>query len=437
MFDARARTFRRQQGARRVYSHACARIEYFMYGTLTLGGENASNGVVVTEQPMTDRPGEPTMAELLEEETPPRELRRGDIVEGQVMGVDQDGILVSVGYKSEGMVPAREFRSIGPDPAARYQVGDSIRVYVLDTMGREGQVVLSIDRARAAGAWVELEAVEQSGGTICGRIVGHNRGGAVVDIDGLQGFVPLSQVSLPPGSDHDSALAARVGEEVTLKVLEVNRKRNRVVLSERGALREQREGLKDQLLDQLQEGDRRHGRVTGISSFGAFVDIGGADGLIHISELSWTPVTKVEECVHVGQEVDVEVMRVDRENRRIALSLRRLEPTPWETAADRFAVGQLVNGSITKLSDFGAFARVDGAIEGLIHISELTERHIRHPKEVVDVGDTMTLRVVSLDLERRRLGLSLRRVEDDDSVTEYHDPVEYYDPYGFDSERER
>ncbi len=385
---------------------------------------------------MADRPVEPTMAELLEqEESQPQELQRGDIVEGQVMGIDVDGILVSVGHKSEGMVPPREFRSIGSDPSVRYQIGDPIDVYVIDTIGREGQAVLSLDRARAATAWVELEAAEQNGGAVRGRITGHNRGGAVVDIDGLQGFVPLSQVALPPGADHSSALAARVGEEVTLKVLEVNRKRNRAVLSERGALRELREGLKNQLLNELQEGDRCHGRVTGISNFGAFVDIGGADGLIHISELSWAPVSKVEDCVQIGQEVDVQVMRVDRENRRIALSLRRLEPTPWETAADHLAVGQLVNGSITKLSDFGAFARVDGAIEGLIHISELSERHIRHPREVVEVGDTMTLRVVSLDLERRRLGLSLRRVEEDDAVTDYHDPVDYYDPYGYESER--
>ncbi len=373
------------------------------------------------------------MAELLEqEETQPQELQRGDIVEGQVMGIDADGILVSVGHKSEGMVPPREFRSIGPDPSARYQIGDAIDVYVLDTLGREGQALLSLDRARAASAWVELEAAEQSGGTVRGIITGHNRGGVVVDISGLQGFVPLSQLALPPGADHASALAARVGEEVTLKALEVNRKRNRAVLSERGALRELREGLKNQLLNELQEGDRRHGRVTGISSFGAFVDIGGADGLVHISELSWAPVSNVEDCVRIGQEIDVQVMRVDRENRRIALSLRRLEPTPWETASERLAVGQLVEGTITKLSDFGAFARVDGALEGLIHISELTERHIRHPREVVEIGDTMALRVVSLDLERRRLGLSLRQVEEDNTTTDYHDPVDYYDPYGYD-----
>ena len=351
------------------------------------------------------------MAELLEESTPLRELRRGEVIEGQVMRIDQDGILVSVGHKSEGIVPQREMRSVG-DVFARYKVGDLIDVYVMDPAGGEGQAILSVDRARGESAWHTLEQLAGTGGTVKARIVGHNRGGMVVDVDGLQAFVPLSQAVLPPGEDHEAALTRRLGEEITVKVLEVNRRRNRAVVSERSAAREQREGLKDQLLDSLQEGEVRRGKVTGVSNFGAFVDIGGADGLIHISELSWTPVASVEEVVQVGQEIDVFILRVDREARRIALSLRRLQPTPWDQAAAKFEVGQLVNGSITKLADFGAFARVEGVVEGLIHVSELTERHIRHPKEVVQVGDTMTLRIVSMDPERHRLGLSLKQVED-------------------------
>ncbi|MEX2430443.1 MAG: S1 RNA-binding domain-containing protein [Dehalococcoidia bacterium] len=353
------------------------------------------------------------MAELLEESTPLRELRRGEVIEGQVMRVDQDGILVSVGHKSEGIVPQREMRSVASDLSSRYHVGDSIEVYVLDPAGGgEGQAVLSVDRARGESTWHVLEQLAETGGTVKAKIVGHNRGGLVVDVDGLQAFVPLSQAVLPAGQDHEAALARRTGEEINVKVLEVNRRRNRAVVSERSAAREQREGLKDQLLDALQEGDVRHGRVTGVSNFGAFVDIGGADGLIHISELSWTPVTSVEDVVQVGQELDVSILRVDRDNRRIALSLRRLQPTPWDQAASRFAVGQLVTGTITKLADFGAFAKVEDVVEGLIHVSELTERHIRHPKEVVQVGDTMELRIVSMDPERHRLGLSLKQVED-------------------------
>ena len=377
----------------------------------------------MAEEPETGRSAQPSMEELLEESTPLRELRRGEVVEGQVMRVDQDGILVSVGHKSEGVVPQREMRTVTPETAARYQIGETIHVFVIDAANDEGQALLSIDRARGEAAWEVLEELAESGGTITAKITGYNRGGAVVDVDGLQAFVPLSQTILPTGLDHDAALASRVGEEITTKVLEVNRRRNRAVLSERAAVREQREGLKDQLLDSLQEGETRKGRVTGVSSFGAFVDIGGADGLIHISELSWTPVASVDEAVQVGQELDVYILRVDRESRRIALSLRRLEATPWDSAANKLEVGQLVSGTVTKLTEFGAFARVEDTVEGLIHVSELTESHIRHPKEVVDVGDTMTLKVVSLDLERHRLGLSLKQAQEDETPREYRDPV--------------
>ena len=374
------------------------------------------------------------MAELLEESIPLRELRRGEIVEGQVMRVDQDGILVSVGNKSEGVVPQREMRSVTPEAAEKLRVGESILVYVLDAANGEGQAMLSVDKARGEAAWHVLEELSESGGTVQARITGYNRGGAVVDVDGLQAFIPLSQAVLPQGVEHEAALAARVGEEVAVKVLEVNRRRNRAVLSERAAMREQREGLKDKLLDLLEEGERRTGRVTGVSSFGAFVDIGGADGLIHISELSWAPVASVEEVVQVGQEVEVYVLRVDRESRRIALSLRRLEPTPWEQAATKFQLGQIVTGTITKLTDFGAFARIEDTVEGLIHVSELTERHIRHPREVVDVGDTMPMRIVSMDLERHRLSLSLRQA--DDSPTEYRDPDPRSSRWSFEADDE-
>lgn len=384
----------------------------------------------MSEHQAENRAHLPTMEELLAEEAPTQELRRGEIVEGVVVRIDQDGILVSVGHKSEGVVPQREMRSLGADPAASCQVGQAIAVYVIDAYGAEGSALLSVDRARGDAAWEKLEAIVESGGTITGRIVGHNRGGAVVDIEGLQAFVPLSQTVLPPGEEPDRALAARVGEEVTLKALEINRRRNRAVLSERAAFREQREELKSKLLEGLEEGQTRHGRVTGVSSFGAFVDIGGADGLVHISEMSWSPVASVDEVLTVGQEVDVYVLRVDRESGRIALSLRRLQPTPWQTAAERFAPGQLVEGTITKLTDFGAFARVEDGVEGLIHISELTESHIRHPREAVSVGDTMTLRVISLDPARRRLGLSLRQVEqaDDEAPREYRDRPDGIEP---------
>jgi small subunit ribosomal protein S1 len=266
-----------------------------------------------------------------------------------------------------------------------------------------------------------LQQHAETGEVVHAKITGYNRGGAVVDVDGLQAFVPLSQVVLPAGvADPEEALAQRVGEELSLKVLEVNRRRNRAVLSERAVYREQREGRKERLLEELEEGETRKGVVTGTSSFGAFVDLGGADGLIHISELSWAPVAAVEEVVKRGQEVEVYVLRVDRDNRRIALSLRRLTPTPWDEVADKFELGQLVSGTITKLMDFGAFARIEESIEGLVHVSELSDRHITHPKEVVGVGDILTLKIVSMDLERHRMGLSLKQVEE----SERAEPVE-------------
>ncbi len=365
---------------------------------------------------------QPTMAELLEESEAQQELRRGDVVEGQIMRMDSDGILVSIGHKSEGVVPQREARSITPSSEALYQVGSTVQVLVLDASHVDGHILLSIDKARGESVWGLLEDLVESGGTTQAKITGFNRGGAVVDVGGLQAFIPLSQTIVPPGSDHEAVLAGRLGEEITVKVLEVNRRRNRAVLSERAANREQREGAKDQLLDSLAEGETRHGRVTGTSSFGAFVDLGGADGLIHISELSWSPVASVEDVVKPGQEVDVYILRVDREARRIALSLRRLEATPWDRAAGQFVVGQVVTGVITKLTDFGAFARIDDAVEGLIHISELTDRQIRHPKEVVGVGDSISLKIVSLDSDRHRLGLSLKQAEIEATPTEYRDP---------------
>jgi small subunit ribosomal protein S1 len=384
--------------------------------------KEAGNEAIVSDFPDGEQAQEPSMAELLEESMPIRALRRGDVVDGKVMRADPEGLLVSIGHKMEGFIPLSEMRSVGgSDVQTRYAVGSDALVYVVDTSGTDGQAVLSIDKARGEESWVVLQQHAETGEVVHAKITGYNRGGAVVDVDGLQAFVPLSQVVLPAGvADPEEALAQRVGEELSLKVLEVNRRRNRAVLSERAVYREQREGRKERLLEELEEGETRKGVVTGTSSFGAFVDLGGADGLIHISELSWAPVAAVEEVVKRGQEVEVYVLRVDRDNRRIALSLRRLTPTPWDEVADKFELGQLVSGTITKLMDFGAFARIEESIEGLVHVSELSDRHITHPKEVVGVGDILTLKIVSMDLERHRMGLSLKQVEE----SERAEPVE-------------
>ena len=335
-------------------------------------------------------------------------------MEGRVVRADPDGVLVSIGHKSEGIIPASEVRGLTSGLMKRCQVGATIKVCVVDPAGSDGQAVLSLNRASDDATWEELRTCARSGGQLTGRIVGYNRGGAVVEVEGIGGFVPLSQVVAPAGATGNSeeALAQRVGKEMSLKVLEVDQNRNRVILSERAVARDLREGQKERLLNELQEGEVRRGKVTGISSFGAFVDIGGADGLVHISELSWTPVVSVTDAVQVGQEVDAYVLRIDREHRRIALSLRRLTPTPWEMAAGRFAVGQLVQATVTRLMDFGAFVRVEDCIEGLVHISELSDHHLHHPRAAVQVGDNLTLRIVSMDHERHRIGLSLKQVED-------------------------
>ena len=270
----------------------------------------------------------------------------------------------------------------------------------------------------------------ESGEVIEGKIAGFNRGGSIVEVEGVQGFVPMSQLvsvprerfrlyqeeasSLSPEEQQSiqEAQSAEIGRSLQMKVLEVNRSRNRAIFSERQAVQESRDALKAQLIAELSEGEVRMGRVTGISSFGAFVDIGGADGLIHISELSWSMVNSPEEVVSVGQEVDVYVLRVDAENMKIALSLRRLQPEPWETIQDRHSIGDVVDATVTKLTNFGAFARVEDSIEGLIHISELSARMINHPREVVREGDDVRVKILRIEPERRRLGLSLKQADD-------------------------
>ena len=270
-----------------------------------------------------------------------------------------------------------------------------------------------------------------------GKILGFNRGGAIVESEGVDGFVPMSQLvtvsrnqilearepNPPSDSTGDSGEKSDgdrpkespdIGKVLQLKVLEVNRSRNRAILSERQAVQEAREERKALLIQELTEGEVRRGKVTGISSFGAFVDLGGADGLIHISELSWDTVSSPDQVLRVGDEIDVYVLRVDAVNKKIALSLKRLQQEPWETINERFQVGDVVDATVTKLTDFGAFARVEGSVEGLIHISELASRMIRHPKEVITEGDAVKLKILRIEPERRRLGLSLRQAEEEE-----------------------
>ncbi len=280
----------------------------------------------------------------------------------------------------------------------------------------ETPAILSLDRARSEVGWRTLEKCLESGSTIEGEVLAFNRGGAIVKVLDVQGFVPASQlVSIDRARDQDDQLGSddgSIGYVLRLKVMEVNRRRNRAIFSERIALQEWREGQKERLLQELREGETVRGKVTSVCNFGVFVDLGGADGLIHISELSWEAVETPGDVVNIGDEVEVYVLKVDTENKKIGLSLRRVHPTPWDTLAERYQVGQLVEGTVTKLVNFGAFARIEGAIEGLIHISEMTDGFVRHPREVVKEGDVLTLKIVRIEPERRRLGLSLKQAEE-------------------------
>jgi small subunit ribosomal protein S1 len=342
-------------------------------------------------------------------------LRRGDAVEGTIVYVDQDGVLVNIGAKSEGMIPTREMRSLPSEEARSLKSGDTIMAVIV-RQEETGQYLLSYDRAQAERGWRTLEQELDKGGVVKARVVGYNRGGLLVETMGVQGFVPLSQLSQEhrglvqgEGDDQNAALSVLMGQDLPLKVIEVNRRRQRAILSERMANQEMREEQRQSLLSELKEGTVRHGRVTGVRDFGAFVDLGGADGLIHISELSWEPVTSPADVVQPGQEVDVYILKVDPESKRISLSLRRTQPDPWQLEASKFTEGQVVEGTVTRLAAFGAFARLEGNIEGLIHISELADRHIRHPREVVKEGDVLSLKILRIEPERRRLGLSLRQ----------------------------
>lgn len=346
-----------------------------------------------------------------------RTINRGDILEGTVVKVSPEEILIDIGWKYEGIVSDRELAEMGPETLEKLKVGDKVLTYVVTPEGKEGRIVLSLRQAELEKQWRELKKLFEAEEIFEGTVTGYNKGGLIVQLGQVRGFVPTSQLAPPPQWDEGKALtpdqrrAKTVGKPLLLKIIELDRERNRLILSERAAQRIWRKQQKDHLLATLKEGDICHGRVSGLCDFGAFVDLGGADGLIHLSELSWGRVSHAGEVLQVGDEVDVYVLNVDREKRRIGLSLKRLQPDPWTRIAEKYSEGQLVEGIITKLTEFGAFAQIKGEeIEGLIHISELSDDRIVHPKEVVKEGDTLTMRIIHLDPDRRRMALSLKDV---------------------------
>ena len=357
-----------------------------------------------------------SMEKLLQEEGLNLDFpKQGEIRTGVIASIGENEILVSVGTKSEGVISGKEKEQIPEEVLTSLQIGQEIPVYVLNPEDTGGNLVLSYMRAREESDWIEAEQMKESGRVYDAKVIGYNKGGLIVPIGMLRGFVPASQVSVLRRVEGDETPDARwskmVGEPIKVVVIEVDRGRHRLILSERVALQETRETIKDRLLDELQEGDVKTGRVTSLADFGAFVNIDGADGLVHLSEISWERIDHPGEVLKVGQEVKVKVIAVDQERKRIGLSIRQLQPDPWVLKVQHLKEGQLVEGTITHLTKFGAFAKLDEELEGLIHISELSDQRINHPKEVVKEGDVVTLRIIKVDPERRRIGLSLRKVE--------------------------
>lgn len=345
-------------------------------------------------------------------------IRRGVILEGAVAETSPTEVQVDLGEGVIGTVASRELERMDRTALEALEIGSPVRVYVLRTQGPDGQPVLSLARAEEEHNWQMAVEHHENQQVYFSKVAGYNKGGLIVRFGKVRGFVPASQVSRERqrravGESPEERWGGMVGEDIAVKVVEIDRARNRLILSERAASREWREKQKSRLLEELTVGEIRKGRVISLADFGAFVDLGGADGLVHLTELSWSHVTHPREILEVGQEVEAQVISVDRERKRIGLSLKRQENDPWQQVVRNYEVHQLVQATVTKLTKFGAFARLVDApeIEGLIHISELADYRVSHPREVVLVGDVLTLRIVKIDVDQRRLGLSLRQVD--------------------------
>ena len=364
----------------------------------------------------------------------------GDIVEGTVVKVDHDEVLLDIGYKTEGVIPSRELSiKHDVDPGEVVEVGDEVDALVLTKEDKEGRLILSKKRAQYERAWGTIEQLKENDEPVTGTVIEVVKGGLILDI-GLRGFLPASLVEMRRVRD----LQPYIGQEIEAKIIELDKQRNNVVLSRRAWLEQTQSEVRSEFLHQLQKGQVRKGVVSSIVNFGAFVDLGGVDGLVHVSELSWKHIDHPGEVVTVGDEVTVEVLDVDLDRERVSLSLKATQEDPWRVFARTHAIGQIVPGKVTKLVPFGAFVRVEEGIEGLVHISELAERHVEVPDQIVNVGEEVMVKVIDIDLERRRISLSLKQADED--FTEEFDPSKYgmadsYDeqgnyifPEGFDSE---
>ena len=369
----------------------------------------------------------------------------GDLIEGTVVKIDRDEVLLDVGYKTEGVIPSRELSiKHDVDPSEVVNVGDLVEALVLQKEDKEGRLILSKKRAQYERAWGDVEKIKDDDGVVTGSVIEVVKGGLIVDI-GLRGFLPASLIELRRVRD----LTPYLGQEIEAKILELDKNRNNVVLSRRALLEQTQSESRSTFLNNLQKGQVRKGVVSSIVNFGAFVDLGGVDGLVHVSELSWKHIEHASEVVEVGQEVTVEILEVDLERERVSLSLKATQEDPWQLFARTHAIGQIAPGKVTKLVPFGAFVRVAEGIEGLVHISELSGKHVELAEQVVSVGDEVFVKVIDIDLERRRISLSLKQANEGidpnntefDSglaalygmVTEYDEQGNYKFPEGFDA----
>jgi small subunit ribosomal protein S1 len=339
-------------------------------------------------------------------------INEGEVVHGTVVRVDKDEVLVDIGYKSEGVIPVAELsirRSV--NPADEVKLGDEIDALVLTKEDAEGRLILSKKRARFELAWKAIEQAAESGQPVNGRVIEVVKGGLILDL-GVRGFLPASLVDIRRVQDLDEYL----GQELRCKVIELNRSRNNVVLSRRAVLEDERKEMRQAILDRLSPGDVVEGQISNIVDFGAFVDLDGMDGLIHISELSWSHVNHPSEVLEIGQTVKVKVLDIDRDRQRISLGLKQTQTDPWQQVLESYAQGDVVRGRVTKVVTFGAFVEILPGVEGLVHISELAQHHVENPREVVSQGDEVNVKIIEVDADRRRLSLSLKRIEEGETV---------------------
>ena len=339
-------------------------------------------------------------------------INEGEVVRGKVVRVDKDEVLVDIGYKSEGVIPVSELsirRSV--NPADEVNLGDEIDALVMTKEDAEGRLILSKKRARFEMAWKRIEGAAESGEPVEGTVIEVVKGGLILDL-GVRGFLPASLVDIRRVQDLDEFMS----QTLRCKVIELNRSRNNVVLSRRAVLEEERREMRQAILDRLSPGDVVEGTISNIVDFGAFVDLEGIDGLIHISELSWSHVNHPSELLEIGQEVRVKVLDIDRDRQRISLGLKQTQSDPWQQVIDAYEQGDVVEGRVTKVVTFGAFVEVVPGVEGLVHISELAAHHVENPREIVEQGTTVRAKIIEMDAERRRLSLSLKRVEEGESA---------------------